>query len=99
MITALLILSVAAVAQVEGPVQTPAKEVAKLLLQLNAKTAAERDAAEKRLLEMGPKILPLLPDAASVSVPEVMVRLARIRNQLEKEGAVNTMERVVGRPN
>src|SRR5688572_23794947 len=89
MILPLMILAFAAVQQVEGPVPTPAKEVAKLLKQLDANMASEREAAEKQLLAMGPQILPLLPNAAAIAnlPPEVKVRLSRIRNQLEKLGA------------
>jgi len=95
MFVSLMILAFAAVQQVEGPVRegpvpNPAKEVALLVKQLNAATAAERDAAEKQLLAMGAKVLPLLPTVATVSAPELKVRLARIRNQLEKVGAVDS---------
>lgn len=86
MIAPLLLLALAAVQQVEGPVPNPSKEVARLLKQLDANAAADREAAEKQLLAMGPTILPLLPNAANVTA-EVKIRLSRIRNQLEKLGA------------
>src|SRR5262245_18280668 len=89
MILSLMMLVLVAIEQVEGPVPTPAKEVARLLKQLDANVASEREAAEKQLLAMGAKILPLLrKEAAIANLPdEVTVRLTRVRNALEKQGA------------
>jgi len=60
------------------------REVRQLLADLGAETRAERLAAEKRLLELGPKVLPLLP--ASELLPTISVRQAvyRIRVELER---------------
>jgi hypothetical protein len=60
------------------------REVRQLLTDLGAETRAQRMAAEKRLLELGPKVLPLLP--ASELLPTISVRQAvyRIRVELER---------------
>jgi hypothetical protein len=62
-------------------------EVRRLLADLGAETRAQRLAAEKRLRELGPKILPLLP--APELLPSVSVREAvrKIRVELERTQA------------
>jgi hypothetical protein len=55
--------------------------------QLVEKLASEkqetRDQAEKSLIELGPKILPALPEAGKVGSEEAKKRLAKIREKLE----------------
>jgi hypothetical protein len=60
------------------------QEVRRLLADLAGETRARRLAAEKRLLELGPKVLPFLP--ASELLPTVSIREAvrRIRVELER---------------
>ncbi|MGE5192696.1 MAG: hypothetical protein ACM3U2_09350 [Deltaproteobacteria bacterium] len=62
-------------------------EVRRLLADLAGETRAQRMAAEKRVIELGPKILPLLP--APELLPTVSVREAvrRIRVELEQTQA------------
>ncbi len=64
-----------------------APEVRRLIAELGGETRAQRMAAEKRLLELGPKILPLLP--APDLLPTISVREAvrRIRVELERTQA------------
>src|SRR5262249_43432274 len=63
------------------------REVRQLLDDLGAATRAQRLAAEKRLFELGPKVLPLLPP--SDLLPTISVRQAvhRIRVELERIAA------------
>src|SRR5437016_14638307 len=62
-------------------------EVRQLLTELSGATREQRSLAEKRLLELGPKVLPLLP--APELLPSVSVREAvrRIRVELERIAA------------
>ena len=57
-------------------------EVRRLVRQLDAPQLAERDAAEEKLLGMGPKVLELLPPADDRTSAEVLQRLERIRQRL-----------------
>jgi hypothetical protein len=67
-------------------------EVRRLVRQLNAPRLAERNAAEERLLALGPEALPYLP-ASSDSLPaEVEQRVARIRQVLQKQQARSTAQ-------
>ena len=61
--------------------------VRKLLRQLDAPQLAERDAAERALIALGPAALPLLPDAQRELTPEVRQRVARIRLALQQTHA------------
>lgn len=58
-------------------------EVRKVLRQLESDKAAERDAAEKRLLEIGPSVVAFLPEVTSSTSGEMKIRLERIRKQLQ----------------
>ena len=59
--------------------QSP-EEVNALVKNLTSPSAAKRAAAEKGLLELGPGILPLLPE--TVRSPEAKMRLKRVRLEL-----------------
>jgi hypothetical protein len=56
--------------------------VNQLVGRLDADKAEARDAAEKSLIELGAKALPLLPDPASIKSAEQKQRLERIREAL-----------------
>ncbi|MBX9788476.1 MAG: hypothetical protein K2Y37_06135 [Pirellulales bacterium] len=60
-----------------------AAEVRSLLRQLDAPELARRDAAEARLLELGPGVVELLPGASDRLSAEVRQRVERVRGKLE----------------
>lgn len=62
-------------------------QVQRLVKQLDGDTLAEREAAEKELVGLGPSILPVLAPITSRTPAEVKVRLTRIRQTLEKAAA------------
>ncbi len=66
-----------------APAGGQAAAVRALAVQLNAAGLADRDAAEKKLIEMGPEILDLLPPVTERTPAEVKQRLARIRQELQ----------------
>ncbi len=55
----------------------------KVLRQLESDKAAERDAAEKRLIEIGPAVVAFLPEVTSSTSGEMKIRLERIRKELQ----------------
>ncbi len=61
-----------------------------LVKALSSPSAAKRTEAEKELLEFGPAVLPFLPE--SVRSPEARMRLNRVRTQLERQTAENSLE-------
>ncbi|HEV3122667.1 MAG TPA: hypothetical protein VGY53_12220, partial [Isosphaeraceae bacterium] len=64
--------------------------VAQLVDRLNAPKAETKDAAEKSLIDLGPRVLPLLPDAANLKDPEHKKRLEKVRSALqEAEAQIN----------
>ncbi|MCC6509332.1 MAG: hypothetical protein IT423_09510 [Pirellulaceae bacterium] len=58
-------------------------EVRKVLRDLDGDMSTQRDAAEKRLIELGPVVLPFLPEISSSTSGEMKIRLQRIRQQLQ----------------
>jgi hypothetical protein len=66
-------------------------EVLKLVHKLDADTENQRKEAEKRLLELGPAVLDLLPPPESQS-PNIEIVLQRIRRQLEDALAAKSIE-------
>lgn len=58
--------------------------VAGLVRQLNSSSPEKRDAAESRLLQLGPSVLEHLPQLPPGTPVEVRVRVARVRKALEK---------------
>lgn len=54
-----------------------------LLRELESSTLQARDAAEKSLVEMGPAVLPFLPEVTSRTSGEMKIRLQRIRQMME----------------
>ncbi|MDO4574418.1 MAG: hypothetical protein Q4D98_04305 [Planctomycetia bacterium] len=67
-----------------------ASSVETLVQQLNAPAVEVREQAEKSLLEMGPELLPLLPDAKKQPA-EIRLRLSRIRIRLEGAKSIGTL--------
>jgi hypothetical protein len=59
-------------------------EVRALVKQLDSAQLAARDAAEARLLELGPPVLDFLPPAEKIASAEVQTRLRRIRQAIEQ---------------
>ncbi len=61
------------------------KRVAALVKQLDGDTLAERDQAEKDLMEIGAKVLPMLPKVNANTSAETRVRLQRIQDALQEK--------------
>ncbi len=66
------------------PPADPAAQVKQLVLQLDAREKAVREAAEQSLLDLGPTALDHLPEPTARMSAEVKQRLARVRTKLEK---------------
>jgi hypothetical protein len=65
--------------------------VLQLVDRLDSEKPEARDAATASLIKLGPKVLPLLPDPATIKVAERKARLERVRAALtEKQDEVNT---------
>jgi len=62
-------------------------QVRRLVRQLDDNQLATRDAAERGLIELGPRALDLLPSPARDTSAEVKVRLERIRKTLQEQAA------------
>jgi len=69
--------------------QTP-DEVSALVKNLTSPSAAKRASAEKDLVALGPDILPFLPESGRT--PEAKMRLNRVRLELERQEAENSLE-------
>ncbi|MCA9212178.1 MAG: hypothetical protein KDB27_03860 [Planctomycetales bacterium] len=67
-------------------------KVDRLVRQLDARDRADRVAAEQSLIDMGPTILPLLPEIDASTSSEKKDRLTRIRSELEKGTAVQSAD-------
>jgi hypothetical protein len=63
------------------------EQVRTLLGNLAGETRAEREEAEKRLVQLGPKVLPLLPPPELLPTPSVREAVRRIRFELERTAA------------
>ena len=66
------------------PERDAGKRVRELVRQLNAAQRAQRQSAERALLELGPEILSHLPEADRRLPAETQVRLRRIVKELER---------------
>jgi hypothetical protein len=62
-------------------------ETRRLVRQLDSASLAEREAAERTLIELGPRVLDLLPPVTRTTSAEVRVRLDRIRKLLQQQAA------------
>ncbi|MDP6443287.1 MAG: hypothetical protein QF805_05800, partial [Pirellulaceae bacterium] len=91
MIRSLLLISAVVIGQndVEETQPKPelGKQVRELVFQLNDLEFAVRDAAEKKLTEMGPDILNYLPRTSRSTPAEVRQRLGRILRNVESVAA------------
>ncbi len=63
------------------------REVRGLVQQLGAARLAEREAAERKLTELGPAVLDLLPETTDRTAAEIRQRLGRIRQKLQRAAA------------
>jgi hypothetical protein len=70
--------------------QTLQLEVRRLVRQLDDPALANREAAERALVELGPDVLEVLPPLARSTSAEVRVRLDRIRQTLQLAAAEAT---------
>jgi hypothetical protein len=68
-----------------------ARDVQRLVLQLDAHTRREREQAREALLALGPAILPLLPQDGNVSSAAVRQTLGEIRARLQRESALESL--------
>ncbi|MBN2579552.1 MAG: hypothetical protein JXB10_11230 [Pirellulales bacterium] len=66
------------------PAEELKTEVRRLIRQLDADQLAEREAAERALIEKGPAIYDLLPESDQDLSAEVQQRLARVRLKLQQ---------------
>jgi hypothetical protein len=80
---AALLCSFTAVAQQPAPAPTP-DEVAKLVEQLGSDEFAEREAAEKRLTELGPSVLEELRAGLKSENPETVRRVRELIRKAER---------------
>lgn len=62
-------------------------KVGDLIRQLDAATLAERNQAERALVELGPEILPLLPAPELIETPSAREAIKRLRPVLERRAA------------
>lgn len=84
-------LSCLLLASTAWPSQTPQpsddkelpQKVALLVQQLDAEDLSLRDAAELALLELGPRVLPLLPASSAQTSAETQLRLKRLTEKLQ----------------
>ena len=56
--------------------------VSQLVAKLDAEKPEARDAAQKSLIDLGPRVLPLLADAEKSGTPDRRARLAKVRDAL-----------------
>jgi hypothetical protein len=89
--TFLLLVGCCLCAQTAPPSQSEsadsqlAVQVRRFVVQLNDDELARRDAAERDLIRLGPRILSLLPQADAPRLPtEVQSRLERVREKLQR---------------
>jgi len=80
-----LILLVPALARGQGTDSALKDRVDQLVEKLGGSDEKARDAAEKSLVGLGAKILPVLPDGAKVKDEAVKARLAKIREALAED--------------
>lgn len=78
--------SEAAVADAEAAARL-GLEVRRLVRRLDADTLAEREAAERALIDLGPRALDQLPPVGSSASAEVKVRMDRVRQRLQEAAA------------
>jgi hypothetical protein len=67
-------------------------QVNRLVGQLNAPELTQRDQAERKLLELGAVVLPLLPEIGESTPQEVSLRVTRVQQKLLRAHANATVE-------
>jgi len=87
-----LFAGVVLAAAVFGADDAIAIEVRDLVMQLDAPQSALREAAEQRLIRLGPAILGLLPEPSAGLSAETSHRLGRVRQQLQEARAEAAVE-------
>ncbi len=89
MLNAVVMMAVALVGQADaaGADEDLKLEVRRLVRRLDSRELADREAAEKTLIEMGPKALDMLPPIGERTAAEVKQRLDRIKVLLQKQQA------------
>ena len=88
----LMLLCGLVIGQAEAPSADLKRSVIRLVDQMDSNLAAERDAAEKKILDLGTDVLSVLPDPNPRFSSEVNNRLRRIRLVLERRRAEATVE-------
>ncbi len=68
------------------------RQVNALVGQLDARQLTERDAAERKLAELGLQALPLLPSIGDDTSPEAAKRLTRLRRDMMRDQALAAAE-------
>ncbi len=87
------VLGCALVAQAADAPNTDLKPtVQRLLEELNSNELAAREAAEQKLLELGPKALDSLPEPNDRQPAEIKQRLSRVRQRLQRQRAGSVAE-------
>ena len=66
--------------------------VAQLVERLGGPKVEARAAAEKSLIDLGPKVLPFLPETGDKTKPEVAERLERVREALRQKEEVTNFD-------
>jgi hypothetical protein len=93
MVGPLVLVTCAVLAQADASdTATLQTQVNRLVRQLDSNALADRVAAEKGLVELGPKALGLLPAITPRTSAEVKDRLGRVRTVLEKQAAEQAAE-------
>ena len=88
MIGSLLLITATLVGQASpAEADTLKVEVRRLVHQLDSPRLEKREAAEKRLVELGPEVLPLLPEPNEDMSAEVKTRVDSIRHQVQETAA------------
>ena len=91
MMTALVLLLSLVTVQTETESQLAA-EVGRLIRQLDARQLSQREEAERRLVELGPAVLDLLPGESQTTSAEVSQRLGRVRQKLQRVSAAAVVD-------
>ncbi|HWE36217.1 MAG TPA: hypothetical protein VG406_06565 [Isosphaeraceae bacterium] len=84
LILSLLLLVPVATARGQGSDAALRDRVARLVEKLEAEKAEARDAAEKTLVELGPKALPYVPEPVKGDAADKKTRLDRVRKALRE---------------
>ena len=88
MIASLLLIATALAGQAPAAdVDALKAEVRTLVRQLDSPRLEKRQSAEKRLVELGPEVLPLLPEPNADLTAEVKQRVDSIRHQVQETAA------------